>query len=175
MVEGGAPDGAQAKRRLPSLPATLVATALGAGFSPVAPGTAGTAVAVPLAWALARLPGWVFFAAIAAVTVIGTWAASAFCRATGTHDDQRIVIDEVAGYLLTLAPVGKSWAHLALAFVLFRLFDIWKPPPVRWIDDHVAGGFGVIADDLAAGVYAAIVLFALDRFGVVARLAALVR
>jgi phosphatidylglycerophosphatase A len=155
----------------PSLLVNLIATALGAGYSPIAPGTAGTLVAVPLAWGLARLGLAPFIAGLIVVTLVGTWAAEHFCRASGTQDDQRIVIDEVAGYLVTLLPVAKSPINLVLAFFLFRLFDIWKPPPVRWIDDHVHGGFGVMADDLAAGVYAALVLFALNHFGAVAWLA----
>jgi phosphatidylglycerophosphatase A len=155
----------------PSWPITLLATSLGAGLSPKAPGTMGTLTAIPLAWALSLLPAWAFFVATVVVTAVGTFAASRFVAATGTQDDQRIVIDEVAGYLLTLWLVPKTWLHLGLAFVLFRVFDIWKPQPVRWVDDHVHGGWGVMADDLAAGVYAALVLFALDRLGVVAHLA----
>jgi phosphatidylglycerophosphatase A len=154
---------------------TLIATSFGSGLSPVAPGTMGTLTAIPLAWALRHVDGWwVFPLAALVVTVIGTWAAGRFCAASGTHDDQRIVVDEVAGYLVTLLLVPKGNVELGLAFLLFRLFDIWKPPPVRYIDDHVHGGFGVMADDLAAGVYAALVLFALEHFGVCAKLATLI-
>jgi phosphatidylglycerophosphatase A len=151
---------------------TIIATWFGLGLSPKAPGTCGTLGAIPLAWALDKLGMAGFVGGLVVVTLIGTWAAGVFCRASGTEDDQRIVVDEVAGYLVTLLPVARSPVHLALAFVLFRLFDITKPPPVRWVDRNVGGGFGVMADDLAAGVYAAGVLFALDRLGVVARLAA---
>lgn len=158
-------------RRLPLL-ATLIATSFGSGFSPKAPGTCGTLTAIPIAWALARLGSGPFIAGTLVVTLLGIWAAGAFMRATGTHDDQRIVVDEVAGYLVTLLLVPKTYLTLALAFVLFRLFDIWKPGPIRWIDDHVQGGLGVMADDLAAGVAGALVLFALDRLGVLAQLAA---
>ncbi len=161
-------------RPRPSWPITMIATSFGAGLLPKAPGTFGTLTAVPLAYALSFAPNWAFWLAAFLVTLIGTWAASRFCAAAGTHDDQRIVVDEVAGDLVTLLATARTSVHLALAFVLFRLFDIWKPPPVRYIDRHVKGGFGVMADDLAAGVYGALVLFALDRFGVVARLAALV-
>ena len=173
MAEMSEPSSAT-ERRLPAWPVTLIATSFGAGFSPVAPGTMGTLTAVPIAWALARLGTLGFAGATAGITVLGIVAAGAFVRATGREDDQRIVVDEVAGYLVTLLPVARTPLHLALAFGLFRLFDIWKPPPVRWIDDHVRGGLGVMADDLAAGVYGAAVLFALDRFGVVARLEGLV-
>ena len=85
---------------------------------------------------------------------------------------ERIVIDEVAGYLVTLFAAHTRALHLLLAFLLFRLFDIWKPQPVRWLDDHVSGGLGVVVDDLGAGVYGAIVLFALDYSGIVKKLAA---
>lgn len=156
----------------PPIVATIVATALGAGFAPRAPGTFGTLVAVPLAWGLGLLPGWAFFAGLAIVTWVGTWAAGAFCAGSGTHDDQRVVIDEVAGYLLTLALVPKTAPYLASAFLLFRCFDILKPWPIRWVDRTVKGGFGVMADDLAAGVAAALVLAALDHSGVIARLSA---
>jgi len=162
-------------RPLPSLGITLIATALGAGLSPVAPGTMGTLVAIPLAWACARFGGHLaFIAGLVVVTAVGTWAAGRFCAAAGRHDDQRIVIDEVAGYFVTLLAVPRGPVELALAFGLFRLFDIWKPPPVRQVDRFVKGGFGVMADDLAAGVYAGACLFALERFGVVGKLAALV-
>ncbi len=158
--------------RRPAWPVTVIATSFGAGFMPRSPGTTGTVTAIPMAWALARLGAWPFVGGTVLVTLIGIWASSLFVRATGKDDDQRIVIDEVAGYLVTLLLVPKTAVHLALAFVLFRLFDIWKPGPVRWIDEHVHGGFGVMADDLAAGVIGALVLYGLDHFGVVARLAA---
>ncbi len=169
-VEGASSSEKRAGR--PPLWALLVATALGAGLVPVAPGSCGTAVAVPLAWALDRAGEWAFIAALVVVSAVGSWAADVYCRATGKHDNQQIVIDEVAGYLVTLVAVPRTWPNLILGFFLFRVFDIWKPPPVRWIDRNVHGGFGVVADDLAAGVYAAIVLFLVDHFHLVARIAA---
>jgi len=150
-----------------SLGPTLIATSLGSGFSPLAPGTMGTLTAMPLAWALAKLPWLVFPVATLLVTAIGTWAAERFQQANDTDDDQRIVVDEVAGYLVTLLLVPKSGAALLLAFFLFRLFDIWKPFPIRLIDRKVDGGWGVMADDLATGIYGALALFALQHFGVV--------
>ncbi|MEO6952542.1 MAG: phosphatidylglycerophosphatase A [Polyangia bacterium] len=158
----------------PPLWATIIATSFGAGFSPLAPGTMGTLTAIPMAWAVAKAGPWAFLAATLVITVIGTLAADTFQKAHGTDDDQRIVVDEVAGYFVTLLLVPHTGVHLALAFVLFRLFDIWKPWPVRFIDRTVDGGWGVMADDLAAGGYAALCLLALDYFGVVARLTALV-
>lgn len=161
-----------AKTRAPTW-ATAIATSFGAGFSPLAPGTMGTLTAVPMAWGVARLHSVAaFVAATVVISAVGTWAAEVFQRAHGTDDDQRIVVDEVAGYFVTLLLVPTSGAALLVAFFLFRLFDIWKPFPVRLIDRHVGGGFGVMADDLAAGVYGALALLALSRFGVLARIAA---
>jgi phosphatidylglycerophosphatase A len=154
--------------------AKLLATALGAGYSPIAPGTCGTAVAVPLAWVCRGLPWWQFALVALLVTAIGIWAADRADRAWGTHDCQKIVIDEVAGYLVTVAAVDRgSWAALALGFVAFRLFDIVKPPPVRWLDENLGGGWGVVLDDVAAGVMGLIVMIVLDRLGAIRGLAGL--
>ena len=145
--------------------ALLVATALGAGLIPKAPGTCGTLMAVPLAVLLAHLgPLWLWAGALV-VSVVGTWAAGVYCRATGKEDNQQIVIDEVAGYLVTMLLVPATALNLALGFGLFRLFDIWKPGPVRILDRRVHGGFGVMADDLAAGVLGALTLLVLHRLG----------
>ena len=154
--------------RKPPLPVTLIATALGAGFLPVAPGTWGTLVAIPLAWALGRAGEPAFVAATLLITLIGSWAAGAYCEASGRHDNQQIVIDEVAGYLVTLLAVPRAPAELVAGFALFRIFDVWKPPPVRAIDRRVHGGFGVVADDLAAGVYAGALLALLHYAGALA-------
>jgi phosphatidylglycerophosphatase A len=154
--------------------AKLIATALGAGYSPIAPGTCGTAVAVPLAWALASLSMWQFAIVAVLVTMIGIACAHRADLAWGSHDNQRIVIDEVAGYLITVAPVDRhSWAPLAVGFLMFRIFDIVKPPPVRWLDEHLPGGWGVVLDDVAAGVMGAITMLLLDHFGALAWLGGL--
>jgi len=152
--------------------AKLLATALGAGYSPIAPGTCGTAVAVPLAWACRDLPWWQFALVAAVVTAVGIWAADRADRAWGTHDCQKIVIDEVAGYLVTMAAVDRGhWAPLALGFVAFRFYDIVKPPPVRWLDEHLPGGWGVVLDDIAAGVMGLVTMVVLDRLGAIRGLA----
>jgi phosphatidylglycerophosphatase A len=151
-----------------------IATACGAGYSPVAPGTCGTLVTVPLAWALAGLPWWQFAIVVAGVIAVGIWAADRADRAWGTHDSGRIVIDEVAGYLVTVAAVDRaSWAPLAVGFVVFRALDITKPPPIRWLDQNLPGGFGVVIDDVAAGVVGCVIMIALDHFGALAALAGL--
>lgn len=151
-----------------------IATALGAGYSPVAPGTCGTAVTIPLAYALAPLPIWQYALVLVAVIAVGIWAAERADRAWGTHDTGRIVIDEVAGYLVTMTLVDRGHlVPLLVGFVVFRALDIAKPPPIRWLDKNLPGGFGVVIDDVAAGVLGMGVMLALDRFGALAWLSAL--
>lgn len=141
-------------RSPPFLPA-IIATFFFTGHSPVAPGTVGSLAALPLAYVLMTQGRLAMAAAIVVVTLLGTWAADQYCQATGRHDNQRIVIDEVAGILVTLSLVPRTPGNLILGFLLFRLFDIWKPGPVRILDRRVKGGFGVMVDDLAAGMLAA--------------------
>ncbi|MBE7452987.1 MAG: phosphatidylglycerophosphatase A [Kofleriaceae bacterium] len=149
-----------------SFVARAVATAGGAGYSPVAPGTCGTVVAVPLAWVCRGSDTWQFLALIVVVTLVGIAAAHRADRDWGSHDSGRIVIDEVAGYLATVALVDRgSWWVLGIGFVVFRALDILKPPPVRWLDEHVPGGAGVVLDDVAAGVMGAAIMVGLDAAG----------
>ena len=141
--------------------ATIVATAGGAGYWPWGPGTAGSLVGALLAWCLARYFDFATGLPLLLVTVVATWPAvwASTVAAGGRKDPQFIVIDEVLGVWLTLAGAtalnGKSFA---LAFVLFRIFDIVKPWPVRRFE-ALPLGWGIVADDLMAGVYGAIVLF----------------
>ena len=150
----------------------FLATAGGAGYSPVAPGTCGTAVTVPLVWVLSALTMWQWALVCVAITALGILVAHRADRVWETHDSQRIVIDEVAGYCITMIPVDRGhWAPLAVGFVVFRFFDIVKPPPVRWLDQNLPGGWGVVLDDAMAGVMGAVVMYALAHFGVFAWLA----
>lgn len=152
--------------------AKLIATALGAGYSPVAPGTCGTMVAVPLAWSLSGLTWWGFIMVVVGITTLAIWAASEADRAWGTHDSGRIVIDEVAGYLATVALVDRAdGIVLAAGFVVFRALDILKPPPIRWFDEHMPGGTGVVLDDVVAGVMGAAIMVGLDHAGAFAAIA----
>ena len=129
---------------------------------------------VPLAFALAPLPLWQFLIVLLAITLVGIWAAGRADRAWGTHDSGRIVVDEVAGYMTTMALVDRGhWIPLVVGFVVFRVLDIVKPPPIRWLDRNVPGGFGVVIDDVAAGVLGMVIMLALDRFGALGWLAAL--
>ena len=150
--------GANPASKLGDRLAMLCATVLGVGYSPFMPGTMGTLAAVPLAYVVMGLGAPALWLTTVVVTVVGTWAAGRFCQLTGKHDNQCIVIDEVAGYLLTLALVPRTPVNLALAFLLFRVLDIAKPGPIRLVDRRVKGGFGVMADDLLAGLVGAVAL-----------------
>lgn len=148
--------------------AALIATCGGIGNLPKAPGTWGSLAALPLAWGLLVLGGPPALAAAALVLFLaGCWAAEVNGRATGVHDPGSVVVDEVVGQWLTLlaAPsLALGWRGLALGFLLFRLFDIWKPWPVRLADRRLKGGFGVMADDILAAVYGGLLLAVLAPF-----------
>ena len=137
----------------------LFATAGGAGYSPIAPGTCGTLVAVPLVYFCRTLPTLGYLLITLVITLLGIVAADIADKHWGTHDSGRIVIDEVAGYFVTMAFVDKgSWPLLWIGFVVFRFFDIVKPPPVRYVDQTLKGGKGVVLDDVAAGIYGLLVM-----------------
>lgn len=141
--------------------AILLATWFGCGYSPVGPGTAGALGALIPAWLLCRYGGWpvcVWPVAAVIITAPGIWAAGETARHVGKKDPGMVVIDEVAGQWLTLAGAAMlNWKTVLVAFVLFRLFDIWKPPPVRQLE-QLPGGTGIMADDLMAGIYGAVIL-----------------
>jgi len=142
-------------------PAVLLATGFGLGLLPKAPGTWASLAALPPAWAIANAFGrlWLTFVLVA-VVALGVWCAGAVARRNDTSDDpQIVVIDEIAGQWLTLLAVPPDAALYAIGFVLFRLFDIWKPWPVSWAERAFKGGLGVMIDDLFAGVYAGALLF----------------
>jgi phosphatidylglycerophosphatase A len=137
-------------------PIHFVAFGFGSGLAPYAPGTAGSLLALLPAWALCALPLPWRFGIVAAVIALGVWVCGASARRLGVHDHGGIVFDEVAGVLATtLAAPSASLLWLALVFVLFRLFDIWKPWPIRQLDHSVGGGVGIMLDDLVAAAYAA--------------------
>ena len=149
---------------------TRFITTLGyAGLSPVAPGTVGSAVAVPLGVLLYLPTGWIGFAlGLLAVTLVGIWAIGVETRDAPDPDLSEIVIDECAGQWIALVPVfavgaETSWILLGLSFVLFRVFDIAKPPPISWID-RMKSPIGVMGDDLVAGLAAAATLAAILTF-----------
>jgi phosphatidylglycerophosphatase A len=147
-------------------PAALLATWFGVGLIPIAPGTWGSLAALPFAWAIHSLWGATGLAiAITLVFFAGWWAAATVSKAGAIEDPGAVVIDEVAGQWLVLLTAPSDPLAWVLAFMLFRIFDIWKPWPVRWADRDITGGLGVMLDDLLAAVYAALVLSVLLAIG----------
>ena len=139
-------------------PVNLLAFGLGTGLSPVAPGTVGTILGVVLAWLVQPLGfEWQFMVAIALI-VSGVWICGESAKRVGVHDHSGIVWDEIAAMYLILIVVPVSAPIWAIAFALFRLFDIWKPWPIRDLDHRLHGGLGIMLDDLVAALYAALLL-----------------
>lgn len=141
------------KRGSNTIVAWSLATWFGCGLSPIAPGTVGTFGALPL-YFLVRSAGPIAILSVAAVLMaIGIWASNVVVAESGEVDDQRIVIDEVVGVLVPLASAPLTWSGVAVAIGLFRLFDITKPWPARPAE-RLPGGWGIVSDDVVAGVWA---------------------
>jgi phosphatidylglycerophosphatase A len=158
LPETAAPGMKPTWRFLRSHPAHLLAFGFGAGLSPKAPGTIGTLVAFPIFYLLLQLPEPWMWATIAGFLLIGPWACGRAGRALGVHDHGGIVWDEIAAFLLVLPSAPPSLSGYLLAFALFRLFDIWKPFPIGWLDAHIHGGLGVMLDDVLAALYSILCL-----------------
>jgi phosphatidylglycerophosphatase A len=137
----------------------LVATWSGAGLLPAMPGSWGSLAALPCAWVIVHFAGqWALAAAAMLAFALGCWAAATVARASGQKDPGFIVIDEVAAQWLVLVAAPLDWQAYAAAFLLFRLFDIAKPFPARTIERRVQGGLGIMLDDIAAALYAVVLL-----------------
>lgn len=150
-----------------STPVHFIAFGFGAGLSPLAPGTAGTVVAIPFWLVLSGLSPELYGGAVAVLFLFGCWVCGESARMLEVHDYPGLVFDEIVGFLIACLPLlpafntsaVPAWAGLALAFLLFRLFDVLKPWPIRVLDRHVEGGFGVMLDDAVAGVFAGAILW----------------
>ena len=139
-------------------PAHLAAFGFGAGLSPKAPGTVGSLVGLPLYFLIDHLAPATYWAIVALGLILGVWVCGRTGRALGVHDHGGIVWDEIVAMLMVLPfAVPTLWGY-ALAFGLFRLFDIWKPFPIGWLDARVKGGLGVMLDDVLAAAYAIVCL-----------------
>jgi phosphatidylglycerophosphatase A len=149
---------AETRRVALRTPAGLFAFGFGSGLARFAPGTMGTLVAVPFALLLKQLPGFAYGAVLAALFLAGVWICGAASRALGRHDPGGIVWDEMVGYWLTVALLPPAWGWWLAAFVLFRLFDILKPWPIRQAERSLGGGWGIMLDDVLAALYALLAL-----------------
>ncbi|MBT8419931.1 MAG: phosphatidylglycerophosphatase A [Gammaproteobacteria bacterium] len=141
-------------------PVHLFSLGFGAGLVPFAPGTMGSLVGVIFYIFLQSLAlSWLSYLAIIAILFVpGVWFCGMTARALGVHDHPAIVWDEIVGFLVTMVAVPAGWGWVLSGFMLFRFFDIVKPWPIGFIDAHVGGGFGIMLDDLLAGVYGLAVL-----------------
>lgn len=147
-------------------PATWAATWFGCGLMQPGPGTWGTIGALPFGVIILMFGGipWLL-AAIAVTFIIGLWASKHFERMVREKDSGMIVIDEAVGVWIAMIPAMLTPTSIALAFVLFRIFDIWKPWPISYLDKRVHGAMGVMIDDVLAGIFAALVIIGLRYVG----------
>lgn len=133
-----------------------LASNAGLGYAPVASGTFGTLAGIPCFYLISRLPWPLAALTLVALLLLSFWVSDLAGKIYGVTDDGRIVIDELVGYLVTVAFLPFSWQTALLGFFWFRLFDITKPPPASWFDNKMKNGVGVVMDDVMAGIYAAI-------------------
>ena len=139
-------------------PSVLLATGFGAGCAPVAPGTVGTMVAIPFVYFTQMLGVEVFVAVTLVVCVLGIWVCGQAADELGVHDHPGIVFDEIGGYFVTMLAAPPGWVWIVAGFVLFRVFDIFKPWPIAWLDKRLGGGLGIMLDDIVAGLFALVCL-----------------
>lgn len=145
-------------------PVHIFAFGFGSGLAPFAPGTFGTLAAIPLYWMLSFLPLWLYSLVLLAAIIFGIWVCGESAKRLGVPDHGGIVWDEFVGFWITMlaAPSGLVW--ILVGFVLFRIFDIWKPWPIYIVDDKVKGGLGIMLDDMIAGAYAFMIMQILALF-----------
>ncbi len=143
-------------------PVHWLALGFGTGLAAKAPGTFGTLVGIPLFLIMQSLPVAIYCLITIILFLVGIWICDRTARELGVHDHPGIVWDEVVGYLVTMIMAPAGWLWVILGFILFRIFDIWKPWPIRVIDQRVSGGFGIMLDDLIAGIFALISLHILS-------------
>jgi len=145
-------------------PVLFLAFGFGSGLAPKAPGTFGTLVAIPIYLLVSLGDPLVYGVALTAILISGVFICDKATKMLGVHDHGGIVWDEIAGFLVTMVAVPFSLQAVVIGFVLFRLFDIWKPWPIGTIDKHVKGGFGIMLDDVIAGIFALACLLVLQNF-----------
>jgi len=147
--------------RLMRQPVHLLAFGFGSGLMPFAPGTFGTLMAVPIVFGVMQF-GWIAHVTfVVAASLAGLYICGESARRLGVHDHSGIVWDEICGYAVTMLATPPTWYWLLAGFALFRLFDIWKPWPIREADHSLHGGLGIMLDDVMAGIFAAAILWVL--------------
>lgn len=136
----------------------FLAFGFGSGLAPKAPGTWGTLAAVPFLFLWQYLPWPAYLLMLVTTFALGVYICQSVSNKLGVHDHGGIVWDEFVGLWLTFFMVELTWESILIGFVLFRIFDILKPFPIKWLDKKVKGGFGIMIDDILAGVFAAVIL-----------------
>lgn len=157
----------EAKKKLRMTnPVHLLATGFGSGLSPIMPGTMGSLVAIPIWWFLLQGLSVEFYIAILIISsIIGVYLCRRTALDMGVHDHGSIVWDEFVGMWITLMVIPiYNWQWILLAFILFRIFDMWKPWPIRYFDRHIHGGFGIMIDDIIAGIISALCIAAINFY-----------
>ena len=148
-----------------SHPAVFLATGFGVGLLPLAPGTWGSILAIGMAWGIVHILGHLALAiSIALFFCIGVWASNLCIKYFDGKDPKQVVIDEIAAQWLVLLIVPPDALNYAIAFVLFRFFDIFKPWPISWADRTIKGGVGIMLDDVLAAVYSMIILYGITLY-----------
>jgi phosphatidylglycerophosphatase A len=145
-----------------SHPIHFLSFGFGSGLAPKAPGTFGTLAAIPIFLLLTPLSLPIYLAVCILLSIIGIYWCGYSAKALNTHDHPGIVWDEICGYLIAMTAFVPSWQNIIIGFCLFRLFDILKPWPIKWADKKVAGGFGIMLDDIIAGILAWCCLYAIN-------------
>jgi phosphatidylglycerophosphatase A len=145
-------------------PLYFIAFGFGTGTIPFAPGTFGTLIAVPIYLLMARLSTIPYLILLLVIIAASVWICSKVTKEIGVEDHQGMCLDEIVGYLVTMfgVPFGLGW--VIAGFVLFRIFDIWKPWPINLVDRNVHGGLGIILDDVIAGIFSCIILLLVSIF-----------
>ena len=142
----------------------IAATGLGSGLSPFAPGTAGTLVGIPVYMVFSRFPWPLYLLSVVAFSLFAVYISQEAEKVYNEKDPGRIVIDEIAGFQVTMFLVAPTVWHIFWGFIIFRILDIIKPFPIRLCERNLPGGYGVVGDDIAAGIYGNIILLLLIRF-----------
>ena len=145
-------------RQILADPILFLAFGFGSGLAKKMPGTMGTLAAIPVYLGLLQAGDIAYSLATLVVVVAGIWICGRAADKLDLHDFGGIVWDEIAGFLITMSGIAYSWQTLLVGFALFRVFDILKPWPIKWLDRHVSGGFGIMLDDVVAGIFAAILM-----------------
>ena len=147
-------------------PIHFLAFGLGSGLAPKAPGTFGTLAAIPFYLLFQYLPLWNYGLVLLVSMVLGIWLCDRTSKDLGVHDHPGIVWDEFVGYWITMFAAPAGWLWVVIGFVLFRIFDIWKPWPISFLDKKVHGGLGIMIDDVMAGIFALVSLQLIARFAI---------